>query len=77
MAADPALVKHGYGKGVAIYTLFSPAAVEAGDYPLPERRVFARNVVGLPSPPQPVSAEAPLTVETVIIQSSSWPNAKN
>jgi hypothetical protein len=65
-AVGPALVKHRYGQGATIYVSFSPEAAYLGDYPLPEHRLFVRELVRLLSPPVPVSIEAPLTVESVI-----------
>lgn len=65
-AVGPAVVKHPYGKGVAVYVPFSPEAAYVGDYPLPEHRILVRELVRLLSPPQAVAVEAPLTVESVI-----------
>jgi len=48
------------------YVPFSAEAAYLSDFPLPEHRVFIRNVVRHLSPPMAVRVEAPLNVESVI-----------
>jgi hypothetical protein len=45
---------------------FSAEAAYLGEYPLPEHRLFVRNVVHSLLPPGPVTIAAPLNVESII-----------
>ena len=62
----PGLVRSRFGEGEVIYIPFSAEADYIGEYPLPEHRMFIRNVVRSLSPDAPVNIDAPLNVESVI-----------
>jgi Hypothetical glycosyl hydrolase 6 len=65
-AAGPAVLLNSYGQGKTAYVPFAAEAAYLGDYPLPEHRLFIRNLVRHLSPALPVRVDAPLNVESVI-----------
>ena len=64
--AGPAVLINKYGRGMTAYVPFSAEAAYLSDFPLPEHRLFVRNLVRNLSPPIAVRVEAPLNVESVI-----------
>jgi len=62
----PALVRRRFGRGETAYLPFSAEAMYMSDSPLPEHRMFIRNVISSLLPPPIISVSAPLNIESVI-----------
>jgi hypothetical protein len=70
-SVGPGLIRNQFGKGEVVYIPFSAEAAYLGEYPLPEHRLFIRNVVRSLLPQAPVTIAAPLNVESIIRRDAS------
>ncbi|MBV8819958.1 MAG: alpha-L-fucosidase [Acidobacteriaceae bacterium] len=70
-SVGPAMVRRRMGRGEVVYVPFSPEAMYMSDSPLPEHRMFVRNVLESLLPQPDVSVSAPLNIESVLTFDSS------
>jgi hypothetical protein len=64
----PAVFLNRFGQGQAAYIPFAPEAAYVGELPLPEHRIFLRNLLRYVNPNPEVRVDAPLNVEAVITE---------
>jgi hypothetical protein len=64
----PAVFLNRFGQGQAAYIPFSPEAAYIGEFPLPEHRIFLRNLLRHLYPDPKVRVDAPLNVEAVVTE---------